>query len=144
MASRNRQRESSPRSIRLTLVSAAAVLAGLVFLLSGMAGLLQPEWFYENLAPFGPYNRIAAGLAGSLLLPLGVVTIIASQNPMTNRLVIGMGASAAVLMVLNAWYGGATGEFQTVDHTLLITGMIGLALAMMWVFFQIRPKLRRR
>jgi hypothetical protein len=128
----------------LTLVSAVTVVAGLIYLLVGMAGLLQPEWYFENLFPFEPYNRLAAGLAGSLMLPLGVVMIIASQRPAEGRLVIGMGASAAVLMFFNAWFGAATGEFATADHFFLITGLIVFALAQMWAFWQIRPRLRRR
>ena len=138
-----RSSSTSPRSIRLSLVSAIVVAAGVVYLLAGMAALLQPDWYFENLAPFEPFNRLGAGLVGSLMLPLGVVMVIASQLPMENRLVIGMGASAAVLMLLNAWYGATIGEFRTTDHTFLIMGLIVLALGLMWAFWQIRPKLRR-
>ena len=139
-----RRKATSPRSIRLTLVSAIVVVAGVVYLMVGMAQLLQPEWYFENLAAFEPYNRLDIGLAGSLLLPLGVVMIIASQHPSENRLVIGMGASAAVLMIFNQWYGAATGEFQTADHSLLIISLIALTLALLWAFWQIRPRLRNR
>jgi hypothetical protein len=142
MSRRSRRRDPSPRSIRLTLVSAITVVSGLVYLMVGMAQLLQPEWYFANLAPFEPYNRPDIGLAGSLMLPLGVVMIIASQNPSQGRLVIGMGASAAVLMVFSAWYGAAAGEFAAADHGLLVMALIGLALAQMWAFWQIRPRMR--
>jgi hypothetical protein len=130
--------------MRLTLVSAVVVVTGLVFLMVGMAQLLQPEWYFEHLAPFAPYHRLDIGLSGSLLLPLGVVMIIASQNPAEGRMVIGMGAAAATLMVFNFWYGAATGEFETGEHGVLILGLITTALALLWAFWQVRPRFRRR
>lgn len=144
MSRRPRRSDSSPRSLRLTLVSAITVAGGLVYLMVGMAQLLQPEWYFENLVPIAPYNRPGIGLSGSLLLPLGAVMIIASQNPSSSRLVIGLGAAASVLMLFSFWYGAATGEFVTAENGLLVMGLIVLALGLMWAFWQVRPRFRRK
>ena len=140
----SRRRISAPRSLRLASVSAIVVITGLVYLMVGMAQLLQPEWYFANVAPFEPYHRLNIGVAGSLMWPLGVVLIIASQNPSSSKLVIGMGAAVSVLMVFNQWYAAATGEVSGETGGAVSFALVVIALGMLWAFWQVRPKLRRR
>lgn len=135
--------DSSPRSMRLALVSAVTLVAGLLYLMIGMSQLLQPEWYFANLGGFPPYNRLVLGQLGSVLLPLGVVLVIASQNPSSNRMVISVGAAAAALMTLNHLYSISAGE-GAADGSLALFPLAFFALAQLWAFWQIRPRLRRR
>lgn len=147
MAQRRTRRRSdrpSGRSMRLMMVSTIVVGSGLLYLMAGMTLLLQPEWFFENVAPFAPYNRLLLGQLGSLLLPLGVAMIVASQNPVEKRMMIAAGLGAAILLGLNQWYGISLDEvppagwLTSVLPLLLLAGMLG------WAFWQVRPRLRRR
>ena len=129
--------------MRLALTSAIVLVAGLAYLMIGMAQLLQPEWYFENLGGFPPYNRLLLGQMGSFLLPLGVVLVLASQNPSSNRMVIAAGSGAAVLLTLNQLYSTSIGETAAPDGTFAL-GLLGLfAAALLWAFWQVRPRFRR-
>lgn len=136
--------DSSPRSLRLALVSAVTVVAGLLYLMVGMSQLLQPEWYFANLGGFPPYNRLVIGQLGSVLLPLGVLMVIASQNPSSNRMIISLGAASAVLMTLNQLYSTSSGEDAAAPGTMALLFLGFFALAQLWAFWQIRPRFRRR
>ncbi len=141
---RSRRSESSPRSIRLSLVSAIVLVSGLFYLMLGMSQLLQPEWYFANVGAFPPYNRLVIAQLGSVLLPLGVTMVIASQNPSSNRMVISIGASAAALFVFNQFYSVSAGEEAVTGGSMLLFPLLFFALAQFWAFWQIRPRLRRR
>lgn len=144
MARRTRRDSSSGRSLRLALVSAIVLLTGLAALMAGMAQLLQPEWYFAQLGDFPPYNRLVLGQLGSVLLPLGVVLMLASQNPSSNRMVIGAGAGAAALLALNQFYSVSTGEYGAPGASAALLVLALSALGLGWAFWQIRPRLRRR
>jgi len=130
--------------MRLSLVSAIVVLAGLLYLMIGMAQLFQPEWYFENLGSFPPYNRLVIGQLGSVMLPLGVLMVIASQNPTSNRMIIGLGAATAVLFALNQLYSLSIGEEAAAPGSLALFPLLISAVVQLWAFWQIRPRLRRR
>ncbi|MBA3534786.1 MAG: hypothetical protein H0T73_22980 [Ardenticatenales bacterium] len=79
-------------------------LAGLNYSLTGLALLLAPLWFYENIGHFPPFNRHYAGDLGTFLLPLGLGLLIAARDPTKHRLFIGVAAGASVLHALNHLY----------------------------------------
>ncbi len=140
----SRRDPSSPRSTRLALVSAVVLLAGLFDLMVGMAQLLQPEWYFANLADYPPYNRVFVGQIGAALLPLGIAMVISSQNPTDNRMLIGAGAGAAILIALSQWAGVINGEIPAEGSISAVLPWTVAALAQAWAFWQIRLRLRRR
>ncbi len=61
---RNRSAEQR-RSARLALAQAIILVAGLLYMLSGILLLAQPEWFFDNIGNFPPFNRHYMGDLGS-------------------------------------------------------------------------------
>jgi hypothetical protein len=128
----------------MATVSAIEVVSGLFYLMVGMAQLLQPEWYFANVGGFPPYNRLVIGQLGSVLLPLGVLLVIASQNPTSNRMMISLGAATATLMTLNHLYGMSISEEAVAGGSMAFLPLTILAVAQLWAFWQIKPRLRRR
>ena len=56
----------------LPLLPALVALAGLIHLATGLALLLAPAWFYQNIGTFPPFNRHYAGDLGAFQVGLGV------------------------------------------------------------------------
>jgi len=109
---RNRRNEAGTgeRMLRLPYVTLIVLVAGILYLMAGMSLLLQPEWFFDNIGRYPPFNRHYMGDLGSFLAPLGIGLILASQNPSRNRLLIGVAVFASLIHSFNhiydAWVGG--------------------------------------
>lgn len=128
-------------STRLLLVSAFVVIAGVSYMLVGLAQLLQSTWYFDNLLRVEPFNELATNQLGAALLPLGVILVIASQRPSANRLVIGAGAATAVLLFLAQLYSVSQG---VVSAGLIRLETVGVfAAVLLWSFWQVRPRMRR-
>jgi hypothetical protein len=63
-----------------------------MYLASGMALMLAPDWFLSNVGNFPPFNRHYEGDLGTFLLPLGVGFIYAARNPVRNAVLLGVAA----------------------------------------------------
>lgn len=77
---------SKDRSLKW--LQAVVLLGGVVYTLVALALLFAPEWFFEYLGNFPPYNRHYMGDLGSFLLPLAVGLLIASRDPLRYRLLV--------------------------------------------------------
>jgi hypothetical protein len=56
-------------------------LAGVAYLLTGIALLFAPAWFFLAIGHFLPFNRHYEGDLGSFLLPLGIGLLVAARDP---------------------------------------------------------------
>jgi hypothetical protein len=79
-------------------------LAGWFNLLTGLALLFAPVWFYENIGNFPPYNRHFLGDAGAFLLPWGIGLLWAARRPAAHRPLIGLAALASLIHAVNHAY----------------------------------------
>ena len=85
-------------------------LVGLLDTAAGAALLLAPQWFYETVGTFPPFNRHYAGDAGAFLLPIGIGLLFAAREPARYRalLVLALGAS---------WLHGLNHAYDAVAHS---------------------------
>lgn len=85
-------------------VRAATAASGVFYALTGAALLFAPQWFYDNIGTFPPFNRHYEGDLGAFLLPLGIALMIAARTPAQHRLLIGLAAAGSLVHALNHLY----------------------------------------
>ena len=90
---------------RPALVQATLALGGLFYILAGAALLIAPIWFLESIGPFAPFNRHYMGDAGSFALALGVGLLLASRDPLRNRVMFIAGLVGTLVHTANHAYG---------------------------------------
>jgi hypothetical protein len=79
-------------------------LAGVAYLLIGIALLFAPAWFFSAIGNFQPFNRHYEGDLGSFLLPLGIGLLIAARDPARHIWVIRVAALGSLIHVGNHIY----------------------------------------
>jgi hypothetical protein len=78
---------------REAFVRAVLVAGGVFYLLSGLGLLFIPEWFFQNIGNYPPFNRHYAGDVGVFLLPLGIALVWAAREPAQHRTLIAFAAA---------------------------------------------------
>lgn len=122
-------------------VQAAVFVAGLFYLLAALGLLFAPQWFFENVGHFPPFNRHYMGDTGAFLLPLAVGLMVAARDPGRYRFLIGLGALASIIHTFNHLYDAAFEGF-TLGHWLLdLTPLVLLAIALIAAYYQ--PDIRQ-
>jgi hypothetical protein len=94
---------TQPRSSGIYTRTVVAI-TGLFYALAGLALLLAPAWFFNNVGAFPPFNRHYAGDLGTFLLPLGIGLLVAARDPARHRTLIGVITAASVLHFFNHLY----------------------------------------
>jgi hypothetical protein len=124
------------KPMQRTFVRAALVAGGVFYLFTGLALLFAPEWFYNNVGTFPPYNRHYEGDLGALLLPLGITLLVASRDPARHRLLIGFAALGSLIHAVNHIYDDLMGNSlvgAAIMQTLPLL-IFGLVMAAAWWF----------
>ncbi len=120
-------------NVKTSFVRAAVVAGGVLYVFTGAALLFAPEWFFQNIGTFPPFNRHYLGDVGSFLLPLGLVLLWAARNPSEHWLLIGFAALGSLVHALNHTYDDLTGGAPTLGQTIpLYIVAIALILATVW------------
>ena len=88
---------------------ALIALVGLFDTGAGAALLLAPQWFFDTLANFPPFNRHYAGDVGAFLLPVGLGLLVAARDPVRYRAVLVLGLAAS-------WIHGANHALDGIQH----------------------------
>jgi hypothetical protein len=117
--------------IRATLIS-----AGLLHTLTGVLMLAVPDWFYENVGTFPPYNRHYTGDLGAFLLPLGLGLFWAAREPERHRLFIGMAVLANLIHVINHIYEDIQADEPLSTQTISLIVFTGFLIAALWLLQQ--------
>jgi hypothetical protein len=89
---------SSPRFLFIRVV---IVLNGLNYLFVGLALIFAPQWFFDNIGNFPPFNRHYSGDLGAFLLPLGIGLLWAARDPARHLGLIGVALAGSWWHVLN-------------------------------------------
>ncbi len=89
---------------RLRLAQLIVALAGLFYLLTGVALLFAPVWFFQHIGTFGPFNRHYEGDLGSFLLALGIGLLFAARDPSRYGLVVWVAAMGSLIHACNHVY----------------------------------------
>lgn len=120
-------------NFKTSFIRAAVVSGGVLYLLTGAALLFAPEWFFQNVGTFPPFNRHYAGDLGSFLLPLGLTLLWAARNPGEHWLLIGFAALGSLVHALNHTYDDLTSGEPMLGQTIpLYIATIALVLATLW------------
>ncbi len=118
----------SNQSLARSLIS----IAGLVYLFTALSLFLAPGWFFETFGRFPPYNRHYMGDTAAFILPLAVGLLIAARDPARHRLIVGIGAAASLVHMLNHLFDlvveGHTHGHWLVDFTPLVLFIAALGI----------------
>ena len=118
---------------RPSLAQTIVALVGVAHLLTGLALLLAPAWFFANIGTCPPFNRHYEGDMGAFQIPLGLGLLLAARDPVRYRLLIGVAAAGNLLHTLNHIYDAAIGRaplgYWVVDTGPLALVSVALLLA---------------
>jgi hypothetical protein len=78
--------------------------AGAAHILIGIATLLAPMWFFQNIGAFAPFNRHYEGDLGAFQLGIGVGLLLAARAPARHRLLLGAAAVGNLVHAFNHTY----------------------------------------
>lgn len=90
--------------VRVAFIRAMVLTMGIFHTLTALAMLFAPEWFFQNIGTYPPYNRHYTGDLGTYQLALGVALLWAVRTPEKHYLLIGAAALGNVLHTLNHAY----------------------------------------
>ena len=105
-------------------------LAGLAYLLTGIALLFAPVWFFQTIGHFPPFNRHYEGDLGSFLLPLGLGLLVAARAPARHLWVIRIAALGSLIHVANHIYDALVGSAPPAEWLSQIVPLSVLALVL--------------
>lgn len=116
------------------------LVAGLNYVLSGLALLLAPTWFFENIGTFGTFNRHYLGDLGAFLLPMGIGLLVAVRQTRQHYLLIAVVAAGNIIHASNHIYDAILGE-EDLAHWLSDTiPLVFFAVIFMLVFWDRRQQ----
>ncbi len=87
-----------------TFTRFAVILNGVLTIITGLLLLFAPNFFYEAVASYSPFNRHFLGDIGAFNLALGVGLLFAAREPYKHPLIIGAAALGNLLHVFNHIY----------------------------------------
>lgn len=105
----------------------AVILNGVLTIITGLLLLFAPNFFYESVASYPPFNRHFLGDIGVFNLALGVGLLFAARDPYKHPLIIGAAALGNILHVFNHIYDDFVIERALTSHWF--TNSIPLSLA---------------
>lgn len=118
------------------------IMAGIVgaqYVLAAIGLLFFQRWFFDNVAPFEPFNRHYMGDTGSFTLAIGLGMLVAARDPVRHRLMIWLGLLASVVHTLNHVYDAVLLN-EPMSHWLLDVGPLALLLVALAVAMRGLPR----
>jgi hypothetical protein len=115
-------------------ISVVIGIAGVGYTLIGLALILTPQWFFDNVGPFAPFNRHYEGDLGTFILPMGLGLLFAMREPAQHHLFLAVAAGASLLHAANHLYEALTGSTppdRVVQDTAPLISL-GLLLLTSW------------
>jgi hypothetical protein len=120
------------------LARAVIALVGLGNGLAGLALLFAPQWFFQNIAPFDPYNRHFLGDIGAFNLPIGAGLIYAAYQPQRYWPLLVLGLWANAIHALNHLYDNLWLD-RSLEHFLRDGLPLSVAaVALVWAWWALR------
>ena len=138
-ASSGQARRAPSGRLALRLAQIIVAVAGLFNVLTALALLFAPVWFFQHIGTFGPFNRHYEGDLGSFLLALGIGLLFAARSPSRYGLVVWVAAIGSLLHACNHIYdaliaGASLGQWLAQPVPLL-----ALAVLLIWAASQSEP-----
>ncbi len=126
-------------NMKMAFVRAACNAGGLFNTATGLALLFAPQWFYQTIGTFPPFNRHYTGDLGSFLLPLGIGLLWASRNPAQHRLLIGVAAAGSLIHSLNHAYDDVIAQTAFTGWFAQTIPLMLFALVLIGAYFAVSP-----
>ena len=104
-----------------TFIRAIALSNGLINVFGAGALLFAPEWFYQTIGDFPPFNQHYMGDTGAFLLALGLGLLIATRDPGRHRSLIGIAIVGNLVHLGNHLYDDFIVGHVTLAHLSLDT-----------------------
>jgi hypothetical protein len=120
-------------------VRAALVAGGIFYLITGIALLAAPQWFFDNVGTYPPFNRHYAGDLGSFLLPLGIALVWAARNPVQHRGLIAFAAAGSGIHAANHLYDDLMLQSPELDITTPLILLV-FTLVLVGAYVAARPE----
>ncbi len=79
-------------------------MLGVVNAATGLALLFAPQWFFENIGSYPPFNRHYEGDLGAFVTAIGIGLLWAARNPRHYRALIGIALISNALHLVNHIY----------------------------------------
>jgi len=86
------------------LLQILIAILGALNVATGLALLFAPQWFFENIGAYPPFNRHYEGDLGAFITAVGVGLLWAARDPYKYRALIGVGLLAGLLHLFNHVY----------------------------------------
>lgn len=86
------------------LLQILLAILGIVNVATGLALLLAPQWFFENVGNYPPFNRHYEGDLGAFITAVGIGLVWAARNPQKYRVLIGIAFLSTALHAVNHVY----------------------------------------
>jgi predicted anti-sigma-YlaC factor YlaD len=113
----------------------AVIFNGVLMVLTALLLLFAPEFFYNAVADYAPFNRHFLGDIGAFSMALGVGLLLAARDPYKHPLIIGAAALGNLLHVLNHAYDDLFVERLTTQHWLTNTIPLLVATVMLVIAY---------
>ena len=126
-------------SPRYQLARILTGITGLNYLLAAILLLFVPHWFFNNIAPFAPFNRHFIGDVGSFILPIAVGLIFVALKPHKYWAVFILGLWASVIHTTNHLYDDVFVYNASLNHMLqdaLPNTLLSAFLISAYIFFR--------
>ncbi|MBX3066454.1 MAG: hypothetical protein U0528_04500 [Anaerolineae bacterium] len=118
--------------VRIAFVRALVLTMGIFHTLTASAMLFAPEWFFQNIGTYPPYNRHYTGDLGTFQLALGVALLWAVRAPEKHHLLIGAAALGNLLHTFNHAYDDLLLHSFPSGQTILLL-IFALLLLIAWL-----------
>lgn len=114
---------------RIDIVRSALVAGGFFYLLTGIGLLFTPQWFFDNIGFYPPYNRHYAGDLGAFTIPMAIAILYAARQPARHRLMIAFAFAGSLVHAFN----------HLVDDPIINTLPLFAFAALFWVAWYLCP-----
>ncbi len=89
------------KSFQKTFVRAVLFVGGIFYTLTGVALPFAPQWFYDHIGTYPPFNHHYEGDLGAILIPMGIALVLAARDPARHRLLFGMVVAGSIIHAVN-------------------------------------------
>jgi hypothetical protein len=125
--------------VSLWLAQGVVAIAGVLNLLTGVALLFAPVWFFQHIGTFGPFNRHYEGDLGAFLLALGIGLLFAARSPSRYGLVIWVAAIGSLLHACNHIHDAIVQGASLGQWLAQPVPLFALAFLLIWAASQSGP-----
>ncbi len=105
---------------------------GVINVLTGLALLLTPQWFFDHVGTYPPFNRHYEGDLAAFVIASGVGLLWAARDPYKYRALIGIALVANVLHTINHIYDDVivSASMQQIMQGAIPVGLQALLLGL--------------